>query len=498
MKSAIQELEDFLSLQSGKTRSKIGIRSAMRLLPVISSADHQQFLKARLLLRGVRSLLAADAAWYFGSNDLVEAAKKASSSDFDADSLAIQFRSNTPNVFAEVADVVTVPALVDHNEPAAVVVGNIDRAYPRLNIEIASRDAKALSDLPEKDLATVVNEVPQELSIQISKETFGQEDLLRTGGPWSFWEEWYDRAMMGNPLPWDLQRQVALIDDKIWKAGPAAVADEIERIQRDHIIGKGRLLETLVLDAEVPLYTAKVVEVRNMDRVLRHLSRVDDALDDLCALTGNNSLTEESSEHRIIKRLVRKYSNDPERIAFDLTDVNNSISRQIRSGEYPGSEPFTLLQAASTACVSTICDMAPEIAMELRREYPAPAVVPDETELSDLEEALQLSAEVLDQSAAQTTEEDIAELFYGHIIDAAAEDPINGPVSVAREYRAIVLRRQISRLSQIARDVVSVQKLAKHYDSQASKAAGVLMRYGGVAGLFWHAVKLIGRILGLT
>jgi len=183
---------------------------------------------------------------------------------------------------------------------------------------------------------------------------------------------------------------------------------------------------------------------------------------------------------------------------FDLTDVNNSISRQIRSGEYPGSEPFTLLQAASTACVSTICDMAPEIAMELRREYPAPAVVPDETELSDLEEALQLSAEVLDQSAAQTTEEDIAELFYGHIIDAAAEDPINGPVSVAREYRAIVLRRQISRLSQIARDVVSVQKLAKHYDSQASKAAGVLMRYGGVAGLFWHAVKLIGRILGLT
>ena len=30
--------------------------------------------------------------------------------------------------------------------------------------------------------------------------------------------------LAGQPLPWELQRDVALIDDEIWQAGPEAVA----------------------------------------------------------------------------------------------------------------------------------------------------------------------------------------------------------------------------------------------------------------------------------
>lgn len=47
----------------------------------------------------------------------------------------------------------------------------------------------------------------------------------------AFWREWYEGLLDGEPLDWELQRQVALIDDAIWEAGPDAVADEIEKIR---------------------------------------------------------------------------------------------------------------------------------------------------------------------------------------------------------------------------------------------------------------------------
>lgn len=47
----------------------------------------------------------------------------------------------------------------------------------------------------------------------------------------SFWREWYQGLLDGDPLDWRLQRRVALIDDAIWKAGIEAVAAEIEKIR---------------------------------------------------------------------------------------------------------------------------------------------------------------------------------------------------------------------------------------------------------------------------
>ncbi len=57
-------------------------------------------------------------------------------------------------------------------------------------------------------------------------------DLLKKGGEdWTFWREWYQGFLDGNPLDWELQRRVALIDDAIWETGSEGVAVEIERIR---------------------------------------------------------------------------------------------------------------------------------------------------------------------------------------------------------------------------------------------------------------------------
>lgn len=50
---------------------------------------------------------------------------------------------------------------------------------------------------------------------------------------WQFWVNWYDGFVSGKPLSLMRQSQVATIDDVTWKAGPAAVAEEIRRIERD-------------------------------------------------------------------------------------------------------------------------------------------------------------------------------------------------------------------------------------------------------------------------
>lgn len=47
----------------------------------------------------------------------------------------------------------------------------------------------------------------------------------------AFWREWYQGFLDGKPMDWELQRRVALIEDEIWEAGPAAVSKEIEKIR---------------------------------------------------------------------------------------------------------------------------------------------------------------------------------------------------------------------------------------------------------------------------
>ena len=48
---------------------------------------------------------------------------------------------------------------------------------------------------------------------------------------WSFWRDWYQGFLDGEPFDWELQRRVMNIDDAIWESGPEAVAKEIERIR---------------------------------------------------------------------------------------------------------------------------------------------------------------------------------------------------------------------------------------------------------------------------
>lgn len=49
---------------------------------------------------------------------------------------------------------------------------------------------------------------------------------------WTFWIDWYEGLLEGRAPDWALWREVALIENKVWEAGPEAVAEAIEDIKR--------------------------------------------------------------------------------------------------------------------------------------------------------------------------------------------------------------------------------------------------------------------------
>ena len=60
---------------------------------------------------------------------------------------------------------------------------------------------------------------------------------------WGFWQDWYETLLEGRTPDWELWRDVALIDDAVWKEGPEAVAREIERLRGG---GNARLDEEVI------------------------------------------------------------------------------------------------------------------------------------------------------------------------------------------------------------------------------------------------------------
>lgn len=320
---------------------------------------------------------------------------------------------------------------------------------------------------------------------------------------WSFWKRWLDGMRAGQPMDWKLQEQIALIDDEIWEAGPKAVAKEIRARTLTWAISRVRVQEDLKLDDETSKYSAVPLEASNPERLKRHLERVEDSLDDIIALGGSNGLTESTVEYRIIKRLVAKYGDDPERVAFDLREVSRGIERQIKAGEYADDEPMRRLQTAALDGFAAITGMEPDIAAELESDQRGVAETPSTQEVLVLEAAMQISSSLMTRKTAETTEEDAAEILRGEIIDAALNEPTDAFVQRVRAYRASVLRRQIKRLAQMARDfsvketLLKLQdSLAVHYDEKTSKAAGVVGRYLNIAAMFYHAVRILGRMLG--
>ncbi|MEX0349102.1 MAG: hypothetical protein AB3N15_06715 [Paracoccaceae bacterium] len=107
----------------------------------------------------------------------------------------------------------------------------------------ARRITRLVSDTLEQDLDKLRHELrtaplwvqlPDEFASRLAKLW----SLLSDDSSFRFWIDWYNGFLEGKPVDWDLQRQVAQIDDEIWDTGPKAVAREIARLQTEIALGE--------------------------------------------------------------------------------------------------------------------------------------------------------------------------------------------------------------------------------------------------------------------
>lgn len=308
---------------------------------------------------------------------------------------------------------------------------------------------------------------------------------------WTFWKEWYQGMLDGKPLDWDLQLQVALIEDGVWKEGPEAVAKEIERIKAAHLAKKLPLAETIELNPDTGRFHTSPVPVQNAPLMAALLTRISDDLED--AMTGHNGLTERSGDVRKISRVVTRYGNDPQQAELTLTTVAKSLRRQIHdSHELPESSDNLALLDSVQEGVRGIRANHPDVAANREQLAQQALLGLEPEEKQTLEQALPVLIAISEGALSEDFAEDIPEL----INDAQLPLPDDAPALPAAD----AATRVFSRISTMALLVQKMDTLtergSKAFDSNLVKTvrlAGLTFSFAGGAGWFFlYAIVQIG------
>ncbi|MEJ6389666.1 hypothetical protein [Gymnodinialimonas ulvae] len=239
-------------------RAILAYRCAMRVVPLFRFVRRPSEYVEQFALLGMRALL-AQAVVIIGQRKLPNHVLTSASNVESVREFAEGATFSSGKTFADGKLFATGPGYALQSAADAVLVPTLG---PIGVFEIISRASEALSVRPSgltpdlvvnarEGLASCIDDdiaffagvssgaailrapitLHQWLDRYFSEWTAERTDLFGNDGVWTFWAKWYQRAMAGDPLPWDLQEKIALIPNEIWEAGPEAVAEQIALIE---------------------------------------------------------------------------------------------------------------------------------------------------------------------------------------------------------------------------------------------------------------------------
>lgn len=178
---------------------------------------------------------------------------------------------------------------------------------------------------------------------------------------WEFWARWLEGMRKGEPLPWALQEQVALIgkddDFKIWEEGPAAIAAEIKKIEARHIAGLLREEIALSEDNKLIVVPAEIRDPRHLGHLLE---TVEESLE-LATSGTRNELAVDCFQARLIRQTIQRYGNDPQRIETNFERARVSLLEDIAADDLPASAGNRDLIQSLADAAGAIRESDPEI-----------------------------------------------------------------------------------------------------------------------------------------
>ncbi len=279
------EFRDWLKTQSREVRILIAARAALRVFPIVTHDERADktlaLLTARaILISGVVAKMPTpDATAHAAPAARAAHAARAAADPADSTALAtahaVYAAGHAARAAADPADS-TALASTDataHASHATAYAGRaadatVHASHAAHPAAFADSDVALAAAYADSDngfdfdalLSQPVWHKPGEPD-WLQDALAGQDDLLDSGPEWAFWRDWYQGFRDGKHLGWALQYRVALIDDEIWKAGPEAVAREIERIQED--LAKKSSKAKPVTDTEKSMIQQRVASNRD-------------------------------------------------------------------------------------------------------------------------------------------------------------------------------------------------------------------------------------------
>ncbi|MCD9149481.1 hypothetical protein [Pseudophaeobacter flagellatus] len=302
--------------------------------------------------------------------------------------------------------------------------------------------------------------------------------------------------LTGEPIDWDLQLQISLIDDTIWAAEPKAVAREIERIQTEMLAAKLPMAERIEINPDTGKFRAVPISVENPVTLSALLSQIEDALED--CLGGHNGLAERSGNVKKLNRVLTKYRNDPQNAELTLTRVAGRLRNQLHeTRELADNEDNLALLDAVEEGVRGIRANHPEEAAnrEQLTKQALKALTPEDKAL--LEQALPVLTAISEPELVDDFKHDIQELINDSILPL----PIGAPPLPGAD----VTTRLFDRVSKMRLLIRNGKDLARQgaqaFDSDLAKsvrlAALAISVTGGVGGVLYAVVQVGLRILGV-
>lgn len=213
-----KKIQPWLEAQPRNVCVAIAYRAAMRILPLATHTAGTTDLTA-LALANLRAALISGVAGIRPTSDITSVALSASSAR-SASSVRFPFTGNSAASSAfgfalsavHSEDFVRSASFATSSAAHAVRLLSDDRTGEKAS----SAAESATAEDTHRDLtllAALEIPLPRALRSIVNPVAMAKDAALQLGGPWTFWAEWYARAMAGDPLDWKLQEQIALIPD---------------------------------------------------------------------------------------------------------------------------------------------------------------------------------------------------------------------------------------------------------------------------------------------
>ncbi len=220
----------------------------------------------------------------------------------------------------------------------------------------AADAARACLDLPTVFDAALW---PDELEVPKFAQIWADfRDAYEDDPVWGFWVKWYAAMWHGAPLDWDLQTQIALIDDTIWEQGPEAVANKIREIEDAYWEERLPQAEQLTQNPETGKFSAKPLPFDGQQAVVNWLNQIEFALS-LAVDSNTSDFNRMSTAFKYLDHTLTTCRDDPNAIEQNVGIARGMIDTNLADKNFTDDDALRAL--------STILE---QVQLQMRADHP--------------------------------------------------------------------------------------------------------------------------------